>query len=151
MTNHISKPASIYILLILLIFQGISGLAGGIGLVMDPTGESLQIPLSWIENSPFENYLIPGLILLTVLGIFPLVVSYALWRQLIWAWTGGLFVGIALIVWIGVEILIIGYQSQPPLQLIYGSAGLLLLVFLFLPSTKKFFKNLRQKQVNREN
>jgi hypothetical protein len=144
MTNHKSKPASIYILLILLIFQGISGFVGGIGLVMDPTGESLQIPLSWIENSPFEDYFIPGLILLTVLGLFPLVVLYALWRQLMWTWAGGLFVSIALIVWIGVEILIIGYQPQPPLQLIYGSVGLLLLIFLFLPSTQKFFKSLKQ-------
>lgn len=147
MIRNKSRPGSVYFLQILIIFQGLSGLAGGIGLVIDPTGESLQIPLRWIENSPFSDYFFPGFILLVVLGLFPLVVSYGLWRQLTWSWFGCLFVGVALIIWIGVEILIIGYQSQPPLQLIYGSVGLLILILLFLPSTRMFFKNIDSKSI----
>jgi hypothetical protein len=36
---------SLYILMALILFQGISGLFGGIALIIDPTGELLQMPL----------------------------------------------------------------------------------------------------------
>ncbi len=123
----------------LIIFQGISGLSGGVGLVLDPTGESLRIPLSWLENSPFDDYLIPALILLIVLGLFPLVVFYGLLKKWSWSWYAALIVGAALIIWIGVEISIIGYHPQPPLQLIYGSLGLIILVFVLMPSVRRFY------------
>ncbi len=139
MTNRDSRSASICILMGLIIFQGISGLSGGVGLVLDPTGESLRIPLSWLENSPFDDYLIPALILLIVLGLFPLVVFYGLLKKWSWSWYAALIVGAALIIWIGVEISIIGYHPQPPLQLIYGSLGLIILVFVLMPSVRRFY------------
>ena len=140
MTNNKNKPAIVYILLVLILFQGLSGVVGGIGLILDPTGRSLQLPIEWLEGSPFSDFLIPGLILLFVLGIYPLVVLYGLWRKLKWAWFAAFTVGTALIIWIGVEILIIGYHPQPPLQLIYGLVGLFILIFVFLPSVRLYYK-----------
>ncbi|MBN2245425.1 MAG: hypothetical protein JW755_06240 [Candidatus Aminicenantes bacterium] len=140
MANKNSKPVNIYILLVLILFQGLSGIVGGIGLVLDPTGKSLQLPIEWLEGSPFDDFQIPGLILLFVLGIYPLVVLYRLWRKLKWAWFAAFIVGAALIIWIGVEIMIIGYHPQPPLQLIYGLVGLFILIFVFLPSVRLYYK-----------
>jgi hypothetical protein len=140
MTDTKRRPFGVYILLVLIIFQGLSGLLGGIGLILDPSGESLQIPISWLDNSPFSNYLIPGLILLIVLGFLPVVVFYGLMKKLSWSWFAAFFVGAALIIWIVVEISIIGYHAQPPLQLIYGVAGLLILVSVLLPSVRRFYK-----------
>ena len=140
MPDNKSKPISVYILLVLILFQGLSGIVGGIGLVLDPTGKSLQLPIEWLEGSPFNDYLIPGLILLIVLGIYPLVVLYGLWLKLRWALFAAFTVGVALIIWIGVEILIIGYHPQPPLQLIYGLVGLFILIFVFLPSVRLYYK-----------
>lgn len=77
-----SKSYSLYFLMRLMLFQGISGLYGGIALVIDPTGELLQMPISMLENSPFNNFLVPGVILLTMLGIFPMVVLYGLWKSM---------------------------------------------------------------------
>jgi FtsH-binding integral membrane protein len=125
----------------LIVFQGLSGLLGGVGLVFDPTGESLQIPVSWLENSPFDDYLIPGLILLIVLSFFPLVVFYGLLKKWSWSLLAAFMVGAALIIWIGVQILIIGYHPQPPLQLIYGLLGLSILVLALLPSVRRFYKD----------
>jgi CDP-diglyceride synthetase len=140
MANNRSKPASVFILLLLVLFQGLSGLAGGVGLVLDPSGKSLQIPINWLDNSPFNDYLIPGFILLIVLGVFPFITLYRLWFKMKWAWLFAFVLGIALLIWIGVEIIIIGYQPDPPLQLIYGLVGLIILILLFLPSVQKYYK-----------
>lgn len=134
------KSISLYTLMVLIFFQGLSGLFGGLTLVIDPTGELLQMPLSMLEGSPFDTFLIPGIILLTILGIFPMSVVYGLWKRRIWAWTGALAVSIALIIWIGVEIWMVGYHSEPPLQLIYGLLGLILLILVLMSSVRNQFK-----------
>jgi hypothetical protein len=127
---------SLYILMALILFQGISGLFGGIALIIDPTGELLQMPLSMLDGSPFDTFLIPGIILFSILGIFPMIVFYGLWKRTNWAWTGALMVSAALIIWIGVEIWMVGYHPEPPLQLIYGLLGLFLLVLVMMPSVR---------------
>ncbi len=134
-----NRPFAAYLLLFLIFFQGLSGLFGGAGLVLDPSGRSLQIPVGWLENSPFENYMIPGIILLIVLGVFPLLVLYALLKKITRAWTGTLLLAIALLIWLGVEILIIGYQADPPLQAIYGVVGVLMLLLVLLPSVRHYY------------
>jgi len=57
-----------------------------------------------------------------------------------WSWPAALLPGIALLIWIGVEILVIGYQPQPPLQLIYGLVGLLILAVALLPAVRRFYR-----------
>jgi uncharacterized BrkB/YihY/UPF0761 family membrane protein len=134
--REIQQSYSLYLLIGLILFQGISGLFGGFALIIDQTGELLQMPLSMLDGSPFDTFLIPGIILLTVLGIFPMVVFYGLWKRSNWAWMGALTVSVALIIWIGVEIWMIGYHSEPPLQLIYGLLGVILLILTFIPSVR---------------
>lgn len=133
------KYFEIKILISCVIFQALSGLAGGIGLIFDPTGNSLKIPQEWLLNSPFRDYLIPGIILFTVLGIFPAFVSVGLWKAKYWGWLGSLLLGVALLIWIIIEIKIIGYQSSPPLQLIYGILGIVILVLTNSLRVKQFF------------
>jgi hypothetical protein len=128
----------VYLLIAGLAFQGLSGLLGGVGLLVDPTGALLRIPLQWLEGSPFESYLIPGLVLLLVLGVVPLIVLYGLWRRAAWSCLGAQLVAVALLVWIGVEVLVIGYQPEPPLQLIYGLLGVVLLVASLAPSVRRY-------------
>lgn len=135
-----SKPYTLYSLMGLMLFQGISGLYGGIALVMDPSGNLLQMPLSILENSPFENFLVPGLILLTILGIFPIIVGYGLWKRKFWSWLGALAVSVALIIWICVQIWMVGYHPEPPLQLIYGLLGLILFILTIHPSVRNAFQ-----------
>lgn len=130
------KNIGYYILLALIFFQGTSGLVGGTALVLDPSGEILQMPLTLLDGSPFDTYLIPGAILLLVLGVFPIIILYGLLRRKAWAWSGAVLVSAALIIWIVAEIAMIGYQSEPPLQLIYGSVGILLLILTQRPAVQ---------------
>lgn len=136
-----SRPVSISILFVLIAFQGLSGMLGGAFLALDPTGESLHMPISMLDGSPFSDFFIPGLILLVILGIFPILILYGLWKKDRRAWFGSLIVGFALIIWISVEILMIGYHTQPPLQLIYGLVGFLIVDVALLPSVKKYFRH----------
>src|SRR6056297_1302168 len=60
-----SKPTFIA----LQVFNGLSALAGGYGLMNDPTGKALQMDRSILANSPFDDFLVPGLVLFIINGI----------------------------------------------------------------------------------
>ncbi|PEN13181.1 hypothetical protein CRI94_11090 [Longibacter salinarum] len=134
------RPVSVRFLAAAVLFQGVSGLAGGIGLILDPSGASLAIPIEWLDGSPFDSYLMPGVILFIVLGLYPVVVWYGIRQRWQGAWLASLSVGFALVVWIGVEILVIGYQPTPPLQPIYGLLGLAILGLASVSSSRRYLR-----------
>ena len=43
--------------------------------MIDPSGGRMQLPESFIKNSPFSNYYFPGMILFLALGLMSLIVS----------------------------------------------------------------------------
>jgi hypothetical protein len=61
------------IAILLLFVNGSGAVYGGFQMITDPSGSKLQMPLSFLEFSPFEDYLIPGIILFIVNGIFSFV------------------------------------------------------------------------------
>lgn len=136
--ERLRRPPAAYALLGLTLFQGLSGLAGGFGLMVDPTGAHMEMPLEWLEGSPFSSYLVPGIILFSVLGIVPLIVAFGISAGRPWAWVGSLFVGVAVLIWLGVEIATVGYQAWPPLQVIYGLVGTTILILAFAQSVRDF-------------
>lgn len=66
------------LLILLHLLLGIGAVFGGVVLVIDPSGELINMPITLLENSPFDSFLIPGIILFVVLGVLPLIVSFAL-------------------------------------------------------------------------
>lgn len=120
-----------------MVVQGLSGIAGGFGLLSDPTGTAIGIPLDWLRDSPFPDYLVPGAFLFTALGIAPLIVAFGLVRRRTWSWYGALAVGLTLLAWLVVEVLVIGYQPEPPLQLIYGVIGVVIVGLALLPAVRQ--------------
>ncbi|MFC2133857.1 hypothetical protein ACFLTH_04510 [Bacteroidota bacterium] len=148
--TKMKKPVSLYILLFLLFFQAISGFAGGFGMISNPSGSAMQLPISLLENSPFKNFLIPGIILLILLSIFPAITFYGIikqpdwrWSEHIniyddkhWSWTWSLYIGITLIIWITVQSALIG--GGHVLQTIYDFVGILLVIFTLIPSVQKY-------------
>ncbi|MEO7530768.1 MAG: hypothetical protein ABIS69_05135, partial [Sediminibacterium sp.] len=57
------------IMLVLLAFLGIGAIGGGIVFMISPDGKMMGIPLSILDQSPFNNFLIPGIILFLILGL----------------------------------------------------------------------------------
>jgi hypothetical protein len=88
-----------------------------------PRGEIIPLPLSALNGSPFETYIAPGLILFCVLGLGPLAAALLAWRRHPLAPMATLAVGVALLIWMAVEIAIVGYSNSPPLQAFYALLG----------------------------
>jgi hypothetical protein len=132
-----SRPAAAYLLFLLLLVQGVSGLAGGLALTLDPTGDAIGLPRVWLEGSPFPDYRVPGLFLLAVLGAAPLWVAARVWQRKAWAWPGALMVGLVLLAWLLVEIRVVGFQNDPPLQVIYGLVGAGIVILCLAPSVRE--------------
>ena len=107
---------------------GIGALGGGLVLMVAPRGEIMPLPLSALAGSPFETYFGPGMILCTVLGLGPLIAARLAWIRHPLAPLAAFVVGAALLIWIAVEIAIIGYSNEPPLQAIYLALGVAITV-----------------------
>lgn len=103
--------------------NGLSALLGGYMLMEDPTGENLGLNPEWLQNTPFPNYLIPGIILFLLIGIANV---WGMWltfnRKAKRAAFGTLF-GLILIGWIIAQVIWIGYKDF--LQPLYFTTGLL--------------------------
>lgn len=108
------------------VILAIGALGGGMALMLGPRGEVIPLPVSALAGTPFDSYFIPGLILFTVLGVAPLVVARLAWTGSGRAPLATLGVGVALLVWIVVEISMVGYTNSPPLQAVYLALGILI-------------------------
>jgi hypothetical protein len=133
-TDQTRRPALLWVLVGLLVLQGLGGIGGGAALAAKPDGSILKMPLSYLGGSPFADYRIPGVILLCVLGIFPLVVAFGLLRRRHWAWFGAFTVGCGLMIFELVEIGVIGYNVQQP---IWGTVGLSIAMLSLAPSVQR--------------
>jgi hypothetical protein len=124
-TRHRTQPLSrvAKAAVVLEIFLSIGALGGGLVLMIAPRGEIMPLPLSALAGSPFDTYFVPGLILFSVLGFGPLIAARLAWLQHPLAPTAAFVVGAGLLIWVAVEVAIIGYSNEPPLQAIYGILG----------------------------
>lgn len=130
-----NRPVALRLLMACLLFLGISAIGGGGQFLLDPTGDTIGMPVDVLAGSPFADFLVPGMILFTVLGLFPLVVLYGLYTGRGWAWPATSMVGIALLIWIVVQALIVGFGHW--LQWLYLSLGFVLILLALLPSVRR--------------
>ena len=108
------------------IFLGVGAVGGGLALMAGPNGEIFPIPVAALSGSPFANYFVPGAVLFTTLGIGPLGAAVLAWRRHPAAPLLTLAVGGALLIWLVVEIVVVGYSNDPPLQALYFGLGIVI-------------------------
>jgi hypothetical protein len=90
------------------LFIGVGALYGGGGLVADPSGAILGMPLALLAGSPFDDFLVPGLTLLLVNGVGSLVGAALALARVRWAGALAMALGAFLAAWIVLQVLWIG-------------------------------------------
>lgn len=149
--NSQKKPFFVWILIILEIFLGIGAIVSGAMLMISPDGSMIQLPLDFLQGSPFASFFIPGLILFVFVGIYPLCISFSLckkpawtWPDVInpfkkyhWSWAGALASGMIVLIWLSVELIWVGYSVLHTIYYIWG--GLIILLAL-LPEVQRYLQ-----------
>ena len=94
-----------------------------------------NIPLAWLEGSPFHSYFFPSLFLFIMIGGTCLIATIAIFRNARNARPFAFYAAILMISWIIVQVSVIGYVSW--MQPAIFSAGLLVFVLTyFLPKMR---------------
>jgi hypothetical protein len=148
-TNH--RVFAVWLLIFLQFFLGFGALISGGLLIIAPNGSLMQMPLSMLELSPFSNFLIPGTILFSLVGVYPLAVAYSLWRKPTWrwpdllnpfrhkhwSWAASLAAGVILLIWITVEVLML--RSIAFLHVLYFIWGWLLILLTLTAGVRQHY------------
>lgn len=101
------------ICMVLLLVNGLGALYGGFLLMLDPSGSKMQMPLSYLEHSPFSNYLIPGIILFIVNGLFSFVTIMTILCKNVHYYWFVIIQGLLLSGWILVQIILLRIFYAP--------------------------------------
>ena len=84
------RPILIWPLIFFLLLLAFGGIYGGLAMLVDPTGDLLQVA-DVLPLLPVPNFILPGLFLLTVMGLIPLLLAFALVVRPRWQWVDSLF------------------------------------------------------------
>jgi hypothetical protein len=145
------RSFGLWLLIIALVFLALGGFYGGISMLLDPSGNSLQMA-EILPLLPVHDFVLPGLFLLFGMGFAPLFIAYALfarpnWSWAVsltrpfhyhWAWVGTIAIACILGIWLIIEGLMIGFKW--PIQYVTAVNGLVILLLALLPSVKRSYK-----------
>lgn len=152
-TTKIHRPTlALMLLTICLLFLGINGFVGGYFMLSDPNGAPMGMPVSDLARTPFQDYFIPGLLLVFIWGCGSLLALIGLWLRpqwsLLnrptywtnehWAWDLSLALGIALIIWLTVQVFTL--PAVAPIQLMLYALALVLVVLPLLPQMRQYYR-----------
>jgi len=108
-------------------FNLVSAVGGGVGLVV---ANGMGMPQSWLEGTPFDSFVMPGLILVLVVGGTQALAVLLQHRRHPWWPAAAGVAGFGLVIWVYVEVALLPVYSF--LHTLYLTTGVLQLVFLLL-------------------
>jgi hypothetical protein len=100
-------PGIARLAVVLEVFLGIGALFGGGALILAPDGHLLGMPTKLLAGSPFPSFLVPGIILFTLVGVAPLLAAAMTVRRQAFAPVAAMAVGLTLIGWVSVEMVVL--------------------------------------------
>jgi hypothetical protein len=90
------------VLAALAVFVGVGGVFGGVQMLADPVHPMGMSP-QMIAGSPYDSYTLPGVLLLLLLGVIPVMAAAGLLFRFRGAVTGAGLLGGGLVAWIVVQ------------------------------------------------
>lgn len=89
---------------VVLAFLSLGAIASGIGLLNEPDGGNLGLPLNLLDDTPFNDFFYPGLMLLVFNGLLPVMIIFLTVLRTpnfpVWI----IIQGLLLIIWLAVQI-----------------------------------------------
>jgi len=146
------RPFMLWPLIFVLLFLALGGFSGGIPMLTDPANGGYLQFAELLPLLPVSNLILPGLFLFVVMGLFPLLLAYALiarpawnrvdsffrWSKHYWAWTATLILVAIIAIWLAFEGWLLGWW---PITYATAVIGFLILLFAMVPSVRKFYAN----------
>jgi hypothetical protein len=155
-TEFKSIPVAVIMLMALEAVLAFLGFASGITYLADPSGRAHGMDTTLLATTPIRDFTPVGLFFVTCYGILPVLAAFGLWRHprwrwtdpfnkwtgQNWAWTGTVATGVILIVWIALEVMLIGSPEGFPrfLQVMMALMGIVILALVMLPRVRAFTK-----------
>jgi hypothetical protein len=145
-------PRARWLLIPVMAFLAVGGIAGGVSLVLDRSGAGLQADPGWLDRTPVHDFLLPGLFILVVYGLGTSVAILGLLTRAApgrlaaldrrwghhWAWVLTIAIGGALVAWILYELLI--FSDTIWLQPALLGVGALMVLVPLMPSMLAWYR-----------
>ena len=97
--------------ILLLLFNGVTATYGGWMLMRYPDGSGLEMPLSVLQDSPFKDFLIPGIILFVANGLSSLAIAWLVVLRVSHYEKLLMLQGIILMGWIIIQVILVQFVS----------------------------------------
>lgn len=123
--------------LVLLCINAAGALSAGLGFILYPDGSKLGMNTAILRHSPFNNFLLPGILLFVCNGLFSLLTLFLVLIKKDKAWLFVRAQGFILTGWISIQVLML--QTLNLLHFIFMFIGLWLLFTArqFMRTSKK--------------
>jgi hypothetical protein len=119
-TSRIERPRYAWIAVVLQFVTAVGAIPVGIDMMRNAEGTPLGLPQTWIDATLFGSYLVPGLFLFAMNGIGQLVAAVLIVvRHPVAPWLTGAL-GIGLMIWIGVQVVLMPYHPLQPIMFTIG-------------------------------
>lgn len=125
----------------LLLFTGINGIIAGILFIIDPTGKKMGMSISYLSNSPFLNYLIPGITLLIVNGLMNVIVAILTIRKYKYFASLIIIQGLLLSGWIIIQVIFVRDFNGLHFSMLSIGVGLITLGVILRDASKSIDHN----------
>ena len=110
----------------LLLFMAINALAGGYYAMAG----ARNVPLEWLKGSLFDSYFIPGVVLFFGVGASLFIAAIAVFKSSPIDRKAGYTAGAIMLLWLGIQLAIIGYVSW--MQPATATAALIILFLTWI-------------------
>lgn len=145
------RPASVITLAVLLLILAIGSIQGGVAMVLDPS-EPLGMTTSYLEDTPIDDYMLPGVFLLSLaaaslLTVFGLIVRWEwAWAHRLeerlgyrWPWVGAISIGVVLLVFEIIELFMVPFH--PVMHPLLIAAAIAIIGLALSPSARGYLES----------
>ena len=122
------KKLARIVAIVLLFILGITAVGAAVGFLADPSGASMRVPSEFIKTTPFKNYIIPGILLLSVNGLPSITIAILVIQKVKLYPILIVFQGMVLILWLSGELVININAYFPIIHIPCFTMGILLVV-----------------------